>query len=66
MAQFRGYNKTKDNKITSYFHREQSAEEKALMGNTAPRRLEGARVSPETTSMVNKPNASAWNQNGTI
>jgi tetratricopeptide (TPR) repeat protein len=65
MAQFRGYKKTKDGKTTSYFHREQSAEEIALLGNTAPQRLEGARVSPENTPTVNKPKASAWNQNGT-
>ena len=64
MAQFRGYKKTKEGKITSYFHREQSAEEIALLGNTAPQRLEGARISPDNTP-VDKPKASAWNQGGT-
>lgn len=63
MAQFRGYKKTKDGKTTTYFHREQSAEEMALLGNTAPQRLEGTRVSPDNIP-AEKPKASAWNQGG--
>ena len=63
MAQFRGYKKTKDGKTTSYFHREQSAEEKALLGNTAPQRLDGTRISPDNIP-ADKPKVSAWNQGG--
>ena len=62
LAQFRGYKKTKDGKTTSYFHREQSAEEIALLGNTAPQRLDGARISPDNIPPPDKPAASAWNQ----
>jgi len=73
MQMLRGYKKTSDGRTTSYFTREQTEEEKKLLGNIAPQRLD---VSPsnappqrlESTTSVNSANsqsASAWNQAGT-
>lgn len=67
LAQLRGYKKTADGRVTSYFTREQSAHEKTLIGDIAPKRLEES--SPSTISPAageaGKGNPSAWNQAGT-
>lgn len=67
LAELRGYKKTKDGRVTSYFTREQSAEEKQLLGDIAPKRLEPAAasstpqpISPDAVG-EGKGNPSAWN-----
>ena len=58
----RGYKKTKDGKTTSYFTRELDDKAKALLGDTAPKRLDqsaGRSVERKTSS------TSAWNSAGT-
>ena len=75
LAQLRGYKKTSDGRVTSYFTREQSQAEKNLIGDIAPKLLEQptradaqapAQVSPassgEGTGAKGRP--SAWNQSG--
>jgi len=49
LAMFRGYKKTSDGRTTSYFTREQSEHEKALIGNIAPQRLEASAGAAATT-----------------
>jgi len=67
LAQLRGYKKTSDGRVTSYFTREQSADEKNLIGDIAPQRLEASStptpIVPSTTE-AGKGNPSAWNQAG--
>ena len=66
----RGYKKTADGRVTSYFTREQSQAEKNLIGSIAPKRLEPttsatggpAQVSPASSGEGAGP--SAWNQSG--
>jgi tetratricopeptide (TPR) repeat protein len=68
LAQLRGYKKTADGRITSYFTREQSANEKSLIGDIAPQRLEASNTPSPTTPLsteTGKGNPSAWNQAGT-
>lgn len=68
LALLKGYKKTSDGRVTSYFTREQSAHEKELIGDIAPKRLEPSTVSnsPVNTPAENgKGNPSAWNQAGT-
>jgi len=74
LAQLRGYKKTSDGRVTSYFTREQSAQEKDLIGDIAPQRLlvEPSNIptpisttSSSSTDLVGKGNPSAWNQAGT-
>lgn len=60
MKQFRGYKKTSDGRTTSYFSREQTEEEKRLLGNIAPQRLDAV-----GTATGEGKGASAWNQAGT-
>jgi tetratricopeptide (TPR) repeat protein len=67
LAQLRGYKKTSDGRITSYFTREQSADEKNLIGDIAPQRLEASSaptLKVPTTAEAGKGNPSAWNQAG--
>jgi tetratricopeptide (TPR) repeat protein len=61
LAQLRGYKKTSDGRTTSYFSREQSFDEKNLIGDITPKRLEPT----NSSSPINPSNASAWNQAGT-
>ena len=67
LAQLRGYKKTSDGRVTSYFTREQSADEKNLIGDIAPQRLEASStptpIVPSTTE-AGKGNPSVWNQAG--
>ena len=70
LAQLRGYKKTADGRVTSYFTREQSSDEKNLIGDITPKRLESAVAtsSQDLLSSANegvKGSASAWNQAGT-
>lgn len=69
LAQLRGYKKTADGRVTSYFTREQSDHEKSLIGDIAPKRLESDcasnPVSSSSTAEVGKGNTSVWNQAGT-
>lgn len=60
----RGY-KIVDGKKTSYFHREQSEEEKQLIGNTAPKRIATTTPSPLSSTSNIKHKTSAWNKAGT-
>ena len=70
----RGYKKTADGRVTSYFTREQTQAEKSLIGNIAPKRLEPtstagegpAQISPTSSGEgAGKGRPSAWNQSGT-
>ncbi|CAB9499213.1 Peptidyl-prolyl [Seminavis robusta] len=72
LASLRGYKKTADGRVTSYFTREQSEHEKKIIGNIAPQRLEQS----STPTLLNaaasgdsadskKKRPSAWNQAGT-
>lgn len=71
MQMFRGYKKTSDGKTTSYFNREQTAEEKNLLGSIAPQRLDAAPqgLGNVTNSNIISPEgstgSSVWNQAGT-
>ena len=61
----RGYKKTSDGRTTSYFTREQTEEEKKLLGNIAPQRLNAAPTPQRLDTSVSNKSASAWNQAGT-
>jgi len=78
MAMLRGYKKTSDGRTTSYFSREQTASEKALLGDITPQRVEATTTAssyengqtPVSTpgSSASTPtvaSSSAWNQAGT-
>lgn len=64
---FRGYKKTSDGRTTTFFNRELDESAKALIGNIAPKKLEGgtdavlAAVAPAAPTGV-----SAWNAAGTF
>ena len=76
LAMMRGYKKTADGRTTSYFTRELSEEEKKVIGDIAPKRLDEnnsneapVRLSSAGSSNANsaemKASGSAWNQAGT-
>lgn len=68
LAQMRGYKKTSDGRMTSYFSREQSVKEKQLLGDIAPKRLEPTNGTDNNPSIISPENAtgpSKWNQAGT-
>lgn len=58
----RGYKKTSDGRTTSYFTNELDEHAKALIGNIAPKKIEGAEVVEPAVSN----GASAWNAAGTV
>lgn len=60
--ELRGYKKTADGKVTTYFHKDMDADTKALIGDIAPKRIESvsATVVPATAS-----EGSVWNSAGT-
>eukprot|EP00586_Coscinodiscus_wailesii_P014731 CAMPEP_0172495484 /NCGR_PEP_ID=MMETSP1066-20121228/71407_1 /TAXON_ID=671091 /ORGANISM="Coscinodiscus wailesii, Strain CCMP2513" /LENGTH=411 /DNA_ID=CAMNT_0013267193 /DNA_START=106 /DNA_END=1341 /DNA_ORIENTATION=- len=61
----RGY-KIIDGKKTSFFHHEQTEEEKALIGDIAPKRLDSTTTSdPASSSSDDLKDVSAWNKAGT-
>lgn len=64
LAAMRGYKKTADGRITSYFTREQSAEEKAML-NIAPKQISDCTPQPITPSSSTGETGSAWNHAGT-
>jgi hypothetical protein len=68
LAQMRGYKKTADGRVTSYFSREQSVKEKQLLGDIAPKRNDNnpanVVVSAENNATTGS-GASKWNQAGT-
>jgi len=70
LQMLRGYKKTSDGRTTSYFTREQTEEEKKLLGDIAPQRLAANEQSfapqrLEPGSAAANKSASAWNQAGT-
>ena len=76
LASLRGYKKTADGRVTSYFSREQSDHEKKVIGDITPQRLEPASSVPQLLSSssgegegsdgnAKKGRPSVWNQAGT-
>lgn len=80
LSQFRGYKKTRDGSVNSYFHRDTSEHDMKIIGDITPQRLDenGELVGPAgpaklsmskdatTTSIQQgKGKASAWNAGGT-
>lgn len=69
-ASYRGYKTTGDGKLTTYFHRELSEEDKKVIGDNSPRKIESTGsellidTSPRLLSTSNQ-SASAWNSAGT-
>lgn len=60
----RGY-KIVGGKKTSYFHHEQTEEEKKLIGDIAPKRIETSTVTGNIETEEKKVDGSAWNKAGT-
>lgn len=60
----RGYKKTSTGVTTTYFHRELSAEEKILLGDSTPKRINSPGVTNGTSS-PNPTGGSVWNSAGT-
>lgn len=75
LQSLRGYKKTSDGRTTSYFSREQTEEEKKLLGSIAPKKLESVSVSPgnegaaltaaKSSTTPQGADSSVWNQAGT-
>jgi tetratricopeptide (TPR) repeat protein len=61
----RGYKITKDGKKTSFFTHEQTAEEKALIGDIAPKRIDSAAAAATPAALKNEKGVSSWNSAGT-
>lgn len=61
-SKLRGYKKTVDGKTTTYFHNELDANTKALIGDIAPKKIEGVCA---TATPTNTAEGSAWNAAGT-
>lgn len=64
LAEMRGYKKTADGRITSYFTREQSTEEKAML-NITPKQISDGTPQLITPSASMRESGSAWNHAGT-
>lgn len=72
-AGMKGYKKTADGKVTTYFHNELSEEAKALIGDIAPKRLDPVGAVAGDVSPTNDAaggsgasnEVSAWNKAGT-
>jgi len=72
LQMLRGYKKTSDGRTTSYFSREQTEEEKKLLGNIAPQRLDATaataapqRLDSAASIASSTKSASVWNNAGT-
>jgi len=71
LAMMRGYKKTADGRVTSYFTREQSEKEKGLIGDIRPQKLDSApqllssSSGEGTDGTKQKGRPSVWNQAGT-
>lgn len=63
-SDLRGYKTTADGKLTTYFNREVSEKDKALLGDSSPRRLEATPLQ-RSDSASSSTSASAWNAAGT-
>jgi hypothetical protein len=63
----KGYKETSDGKKTSYFHRELSEEEKSLIGDTTPKRIDSSNPSVDNSPKLlsKSPSGSPWNAAGT-
>jgi tetratricopeptide (TPR) repeat protein len=61
----RGYKITKDGKKTSFFTHEQTEEEKALIGDIAPKRIDNAAAAATPAALKNEKGVSSWNSAGT-
>ena len=59
-SNMRGYKKTADGRVTSYFHNELDETTKQLIGDIAPKKIDA----PTTTTTANA-NVSVWNTAGT-
>ena len=79
LSQFRGYKKTRDGTVTSYFHRDASEHDMQIIGDITPQRLDenGALIGPSgpaklsisrdatsSATQQGKGKASAWNAGG--
>jgi hypothetical protein len=62
---YKGYKKTSTGKTTTYFHRELSVEEKRLLGDSTPKRIDSPAPSSLGSSSPNPVAGSAWNAAGT-
>jgi len=60
----RGY-KVVNGKKTSFFHHEQTEEEKRLIGDIAPKRIDPATSNPTPSSKTQEKDVSVWNKAGT-
>ncbi|KAG9412297.1 hypothetical protein AC1031_015228 [Aphanomyces cochlioides] len=58
----RGYKKLADGRVTTFFNKELSSEEKALIGNIAPKKIDDANA----VQIKNVDGGSAWNQGNTF
>ena len=63
-SELRGYKTTSDGKLTTYFNRELSEKDKALLGDSAPKRLDSQPLQ-RSDSGASSTSASAWNTAGT-
>ena len=59
---FKGYKKTSTGQTTTYFHREISHEEKQLLGDLTPKRIDGTTITSTSPQTIT---GSAWNSAGT-
>lgn len=60
-ANMRGYRKTADGKVTTFFNHDLDEQTKALIGDIAPKKVEPAKA----VEPINKGEGSAWNAAGT-
>ncbi|KAH9132220.1 hypothetical protein LEN26_007471 [Aphanomyces euteiches] len=58
----RGYKKLADGRVTTFFNKELSSEEKALIGNIAPKKIDDVNA----VQIKNVDGGSAWNQGNTF
>lgn len=63
-SEMKGYKKTADGRLTTYFNNDLSEEAKALIGDIAPKKLEPAAAAPGAEGAGGNA-ASAWNKAGT-
>lgn len=66
-VELRGYKKLSNGKVTTYFNREISEEEKVLLGDMSPKRIDPNSTIDNTPKLVSATNTaiSAWNRAGT-
>ncbi|KAG5192246.1 hypothetical protein JKP88DRAFT_191255 [Tribonema minus] len=64
-SHLRGYKKTADGRTTTYFNRDLSEHERALIGDIAPKKLEGAGQGGSPVAPAVAEGVSSWNVAGT-